>query len=84
MTPGISCAVPRPGSLDSKPNSVDVAQEVAEAAEIPTGPDHRRRQFAVSPADLGQDAQLAIGDQERGPLRLEPSMVQRTWAIFPA
>ena len=82
--PGIPGAVPRPGCLDSKPNPVDAAEEVEESSEIPTGPDHRWLQPSASPADLGQDEQMAIGEQERGPLRLEPSMVQRTGAIFPA
>lgn len=65
-------------------SQVDAAQEVEEPAEVPTGPDHRWLQPVGSPTDLRQDEQMAIGDQERGVFRQEPSMVQGRGAPFPA
>ena len=55
--------------MDSKPGWVDVVQEVEEPAEGLAGRDHRWIQPVASPTGMGQDEQMAIGDQERSVFR---------------
>ena len=64
--------------MDSQPIEIHAVEEMEEPAEVPENNDKIRLQASESSQSLDQDEQMAISQQERSTLRVEPQMVQAT------
>ena len=62
--------------MDTESIEVHAAEEMEETWEVPADHDPSGLQAPRSSSRLGQDEQMAIGDEDRGALRDEPSVVQ--------
>ena len=67
--------------MDKKPAKVYAVEEVEESAEVSADHDKISLQAPGGSKGMDQDEQMAIGEQERGPLRHEPQMVQSAGAL---
>jgi len=63
--------------VDTESIEVHAAEEVEEAREVPAYHDPSGLQAPRSSSSLGQDEQMAIGDEDRSALCDEPSVVPR-------
>jgi RNA-directed DNA polymerase len=64
--PGVQDTVRQPGRLGARPATLDAAGQVEETQEVPAGDDPRGRTRVASPADMGGDEELAVGQSTRG------------------
>ena len=62
--------------MDTESIEIHAAEEMEEAREVPAYHDPSGLQAPRSSSSLDQDEQMAIGDEDRGALCDEPSMVQ--------
>ena len=63
--------------MDTESIEIHAAEEVEEAWEVPAYHDPSGLQAPRSSSRLGQNEQMAIGDEDRGTLCDEPSVVQK-------
>ena len=63
--------------MDTESIEIHAAEKMEEAREVPAYHDPSGLQAPRSSSRLGQDEQMAIGDEDRGTLCDEPSVVQK-------
>ena len=69
--------------MDQESAEVNAIEEMEESSEVPKDYDQIRLQTARSSQDVGQNEQMAIGQQDRRSLHHEYKMVQTAGSNFP-